>query len=641
MRRQLAIALLVILGILFTACAPAAPEVITVEKEVIVEKEKIVTVEVEKAVEIEKVVKETVIVEKEKVVEKEVQVEKEVVVTATAVPPTAVPVAPTAKQMGGILNVWLPNGWPDVSWSHLSNWESTWAVSPMMEPLFWNMPDGTLQGILAESWSVSDDGLVYTVKLRDGVKWHDGVPFTAEDVVYSYYLYLHPDHRPIAELRYGRSISGSKEYNTGERDDIPGVIAVDDLTVQFTLDAPDASFANLALTYYPNMSVIPKHIIEPMDQADHDRVMQGTVPYWTEGPIGTGPYKFVKYATDQYIEYERNEDYWGGPVGPEKMFLKISSPEVAVVQLQKGEIDLMNPLQFTEAGRLAADPNVNVVEAKNSAQWYGLEMNPMTADGLWTNPKAKQALLYSIDRQAYVNTILQGYGVVRNSFFDGTAYACPTMVEYNYDPDKAEALWDEIGLTRDKRADVTIDFMSWLGIKARMDYLPIAQEYLRKMGFKVNVDFIDNAVITEYTQGVGPRGPDWDFHVLLFGAGADPGSGDGFLLPDSKGNWGYRASPIVPDAATATKKGAWIYDNPRVNELVLMAQKETDPEKRKGYYQEIDCIWNVEHPAFATASPSFLIGTSLRLQGLDWQTNAGVAHWTRMYKPGDWWLWVK
>ena len=134
MRRYVFMAVLVIAAML-AACAPT-PQVIEVPKEVIVEKEKVVTVEVEKQVEVEKKVVETVVVEKEKQVE--------VVVTATPVPPTAVPQVPTEKQMGGTLNVWLPNGWPDVSWLHLSNWESTWATSPMREPLFFNLPDGTM-----------------------------------------------------------------------------------------------------------------------------------------------------------------------------------------------------------------------------------------------------------------------------------------------------------------------------------------------------------------------------------------------------------------------------------------------------------------------------------------------------------------
>jgi len=163
MRRYLPLTLLIVLGLLFTACAPATPQIV------------------------EKIVKETVVVEKEKVVEKTVVVEqtkvveKEKVVTATPVPPTAVPVVPKEKQTGGTVNVWLPNGWPDKAWPYLSNWESTFAVSPMAEWPFWPKPDGTLEPLLGKSYTVSPDGLVYTVKLRENVKWHDGQPLTAED----------------------------------------------------------------------------------------------------------------------------------------------------------------------------------------------------------------------------------------------------------------------------------------------------------------------------------------------------------------------------------------------------------------------------------------------------------------------------
>jgi len=280
-----------------------------------------------------------------------------------------------------------------------------------------------------------------------------------------------------------------------------------------------------------------------------------------------------------------------------------------------------------------------VIAAENNAQWYGLEMNYYVHDGLWREPKAKQALLYSIDRQAYVDAILMGYGTVRHSFYDGSAYACPTMIKYDYNPEKAEELWDEIGLTRDVRSTMEITFMSWLGMKARLDYLPIAQEYLRQMGFRVSVDIIDNALVTDYINGDGPRGKDWSFHVLLFGPGVDPGGITPFMLPDSRGNWGYRSWPERPDPTTGEKSPEWVYDNPRVNELLDLAAKETDPQKRMEYFQEIDCIWNVEHPALVTASPMFLAAKTDRMQGIDWQTNAELGLWTSMYRPQDWWVW--
>lgn len=156
---------------------------------------------------------------------------------------------------------------------------------------------------------------------------------------------------------------------------------------------------------------------------------------------------------------------------PNRLFLEISTAEVAGIKLQRGELHFMNPIVATEVERLQAVDGVDVLVAENSAQWYGMEMNYFTNDGLWQGPRAKQAFLYSINRQAYVDSILQGQGVVRHSYFNGTVYACPTMTEYNYDPDKAAKLWAEIGIDP---PDVTIDMMSWLGLNARRDYLPIA-----------------------------------------------------------------------------------------------------------------------------------------------------------------------
>ncbi|MBI3942217.1 MAG: ABC transporter substrate-binding protein, partial [Chloroflexi bacterium] len=348
----------------------------------------------------------------------------------------------------------------------------------------------------------------------------------------------------------------------------------------------------------------------------------------------TGPYKFVKYVTDQYIEYDKNPDYWDNKPRADKLFMRIASPEVAIVSLQKGEIDLINPLALTEVGRLKADPKVDILEAKNNAQWYGLERNFYTKNGIWRNPKAVQGFLYAVDRQAYVNSILQGYGVVRHSFYDGTPYACPTMKKYDYNPDMAKKLWDEVKMPKDQ----VISLMSWLGIKARLDYLPIAQEYVRNIGYKSEVDLIDNSLITDYIEGKGPRGKDWDFHVLLFGPGTDPGTPESFIDPKSTANMGYRTWPVAPGADGKKQGVDWVYDNPKMTELYKQGKEESDPQKRIAIYQQADCIWNEEFPAIMTASPSFVVAKSTKLQGVDWQNNAGLGQWTTMYKPGDFWV---
>lgn len=554
---------------------------------------------------------------------------------AGTVTPTA-PVAaqpPSEPQSGGTLNIWLPNGWPDQSWLHLSHWESSWAISPMVDPYFFIGADGAMQGVLAEGVDVSADGLTYTMHLRPGITFHDGSPLTADNVVYSMHLRYNPQTRPLAEIRHGASIKGLAAYQRGEADTIEGVTKVDDLTVQFTLDGANAGFLRLFFTGsgtdfpYP----LPLNVLDTMDQ---EKLFDGTLDYWYTAPIGTGPYKFVKYETDQYIEYARNDNYWGGAVGPEKLFMKIASPEVALVMLQKGEVDLVSPVALTEIDRLKADPAVTILEAENTGSWWGLEINYYTMNGLWQNPKAKQAFLYAVDRQAYVDSILRGYGRVRDSFFDGTPYACPTMTRYTYDPEKAKALLAEIGVNPE---DVIIDLMSWLGIKARLDYLPIAQEYLRQIGFKANVDLIDNALEPEYSMGEGPRGKDWDFHVLWYGPGADPGSIDPWLRPGQSSNAGYRTWPVRPDA-NGVKEGAWYWDNPRVTELLDLARVESDPAKRTAYFQEIDCIWNQELPSFTTAAASIMGAKSQRLQGINWQDMAALGQ-PSTFRPGDWWVW--
>jgi len=618
MKRSLPIFVIVVMlaGAILSACAAPTPQVVTVKETVVVSQEKIV--------------QQTVVVEKEKVVEK--------VVAATPVPPTAVPQAPTEKQEGGTLNVWLPNGWPDKAWPYLTNWESAFAVSPMAEPLFWPKPDGTLEPMLAESYTVSDDGLVYTVKLREGVKWHDGEPFTAEDVRYTYWMHANPKLQPLGWLYSGATVKDYKNFNAGKADDITGLKVIDPLTLEITLDSPDASLPRTFLTY-GQIPILPKHKVEALPEETR---FNNKDPYWYTNPVGTGPYKFVQYVEDQYIEYARNDDWWGGKVGPEKLFMKIMGPEVAMIALEKGELDYMYPTNLSEIKRLQTNPNIELVEAPNLGQWFGLIPNDMTMNGAWRDPKIKQALLKSVDRKGYVKTILQGYGQVRNSPFDGTAYACPTMIDWSYDPVEADKLWTEAGWPKEKRGEWVMDFMSWLGNKPRLDYLPIMQEAVRKLGFKANVDLIDNSLITEYLSGKGPRGKDYDTQVLLWGPGADP-QGMSFIAdPTSKTNagmWGCPDSWNPEITLEEALKTCWKYENPRVQELFALTAKETDPEKRIKYFQEMDCIFNQELPVFTTAAPSFILSKSKRLQGVDWPTGASLGYWMQLFRPGDFWLW--
>ena len=288
--------------------------------------------------------------------------------------------------------------------------------------------------------------------------------------------------------------------------------------------------------------------------------------------------------------------------------MKIMGPEVAMIALEKGELDYMYPTNLTEVKRLQANPNIELIPAPNLGQWFGLIPNYMTMNGAWRDPKMKQALLKSVDRQGYVKTILQGYGNVRNSPFDGTPYACPTMIDWSYDPVEADKLWTEAGWPKEKRGEWVMDFMSWLGNKPRLDYLPIMQEAVRKLGFKANVDLIDNSLITEYLSGQGPRGKDYDTQVLLWGPGADP-QGMSFIAdPTSKDQRRHAgAAPTVGTPRSRWSRGSEdvleIREPARAGAVCLDRQGNRSGEAHQ-YFQEMDCIFNQEIPVFTTAAPS-------------------------------------
>ena len=224
------IAVVAIAAMVLPACAPpATPEVII--KEVPVEKKVIETVIVEKEVAVEKEVVKTVVVEKE--VEKEVKVE--VVVTATPVPPTPVP---PKKKLEGL---WYPLGTepPTLDIQLATDTTSHLIIHQCIEGLFEYRGDGSIEPRGATGFTVSDDGLVYTIKLRKDAVWSDGVPVVAQHFVDGVVRLMLPETAAeYAWLMY--DIEGAEEFNTGEIDDpeLLGVKAVDDYTFEVTLKAP-------------------------------------------------------------------------------------------------------------------------------------------------------------------------------------------------------------------------------------------------------------------------------------------------------------------------------------------------------------------------------------------------------------------
>lgn len=295
-------------------------------------------------------------------------------------------------------------------------------------------PDASLnyEPDLAESWDISDDGTVYTFHLRKDVKWHDGEPFTADDVVFTLTSLAHPDYVGGNEGRV-MDIVGAAEVQAGTATEISGLKKVDDYTVEITLKAPNAAFMANMYT-----AILPEHILSSESPADWAN------DSFNRAPIGTGKYKFVEWKAGQYIRLERNEDYFGEKPSIQEVTVLFGDETTLTAALLNGEIDVMYSVPTAEVQNVEAAPNVNIFTyAQMSVYYIGFNLlNDVVSD-----IRVRQALAHGIDKQKIVDTV----------FGDGMAYPCedifPTIhwshsddvTVYEYNPDLSKSLLEEAG----------------------------------------------------------------------------------------------------------------------------------------------------------------------------------------------------
>ena len=193
---------------------------------------------------------------------------------------------------------------------------------------------GGVKALLTESWSTPDGGKTWLFKLRKGVKWHDGKPFSADDVVFSYNTYANPAAASIIANNLS-DIAGYEDFRSGKASSLAGVSKVDDLTVKFELNGPRPLWVELKQIYF---SILPRHILESVKPSELARA-----PYWTQNRVGTGPFKWAKYVPDQYVEVVRNDDYFLGLPKADRIIYRIFADIPSILNaLAAGEVDVMS-----------------------------------------------------------------------------------------------------------------------------------------------------------------------------------------------------------------------------------------------------------------------------------------------------------
>lgn len=426
--------------------------------------------------------------------------------------------------------------------------ESAKVIVNVFENLVQYKPGSTeIQPGLATEWESSPDGKVWTFKLRQGVKFHDGTPFNAEAVKFSVERQLPPnrtDDMPYASFVFGQ---------------VDKVEVVDEYTVKFILKEPYAPFlANMAMCLAAPI-VSPAAVKKYGDD-------------FIEHPVGTGPFKFVKWDKGQQIVLERNNEYWGEKAKVDKLVFKFTKENaVRASELMTGAVDAMDGVdpndvkRLEEAGmKVIKDPGMNI-------NYFAFFCNKKPFD----NPKLRQAVSMAINRDNLTNYLYQGFAQTANgplpSFMPGYD---PNLKPLPYDPEKAKALLKECGY--DEAHPLKITIMAYTNPRP---YNPVGGE---KLAAAIQADLLKVGVQSEIKTYPWKEYKDALFKAedgdcFVYGWIGDNGDPDNFLsLLDSN---------EIAGSLNAAK-----YANPRVDQLLKEGRREMDPAKRAKIYSDLQKI---------------------------------------------------
>jgi peptide/nickel transport system substrate-binding protein len=438
---------------------------------------------------------------------------------------------------------------------------------------------------LAKSVDVSDDATEFTFHLQENAMFSDGTPLTSADVLFTYERAL--DSR-TGSFWTGRlqGIKGAAEYGNQRAETVEGLEAVDDHTFRITLSGPDAAFLPI-LADFSGLGILPKHILGdvPPDQLQaHEFSLNPTV--------GAGPFTFVQYQSDQYVELQANPHYWGEAPAVEKIFLRIVQPDIAVAELESGSLDLIS-VSLDDMERLEANPNITTVSIESPS----MDSISLNLDlEYFQDKRIRQAMMYGIDRASIVEQIYRGNAVVRNSPIFGPEWmGVPEgLNEYAYDPDMARQLLQEAGWDENRTVEMMYNPASSTTFT---NMVPIIQSQLAEIGIKIELLQLDAAGINLKLT------TDHDYEIYIGGGGvygADPNISSRYYLSNS----------FTPNGANSV----W-YANEEVDALYQQGREAGSTEERKEVYTELAQLLNEELPSIFLWSPNTNFAYSNRLEG--------------------------
>ena len=464
------------------------------------------------------------------------------------------------------------------------------AAKPMFNNLMEFEPGSTRLGPgLAESWTISEDGLTYTFRLRAGVKFHDGARFhptrarNADDVLFSLmrqWKQDHPYHR-VSQARYDYF----QDLGMGEL--LASIERVDDLTVRIRLTRPDAAFlANLGMPF------------NAIQSAEYAALLlrEGRPEQLDLEPVGTGPFSFDGFQKDVAVRYRAFPDYWGGRQPIDTLVFSITpNPAVRLTKLKAGECHVMAFPSPADAKRIAQDPALRLLSQEGLNVGY-MSMNVTKPP--FNDPRVRRAVNLAIDKASIVEAVYQGGGTVAKTPIPPSMWSHNEAIrDYPHDPREAQRLLAEAGLSG--------------GFESELWYMPVSRPYNpngKRIAEMIQADLarlgIRLKLVTEEWNQYRIKLQAGQAPMALFGWTSDNGDPDNFLDP-------LLGCTAARDGGNNVAK--WCHAE--YDDLIGRAKRVADQGAREPLYRAAQDIVHREAPWVPLAHSVVFMATRRGVQG--------------------------
>jgi len=481
-----------------------------------------------------------------------------------------------------------------------SNIYDSYVTTLVFESLITNDAAGTFLPHLAD-WTLSADNLTYTFTLKEGIRFSDGTPMTAEDVAFTFRtiaspMYIGPRGYAVVDLL------GYVDFREGNSDDIPGIRVVDERTVEFEFAPGTASPANIQNFSF---GIMPKHIYDVADWDDFTAL--------NNSPVGSGWFVMHEYRDSEYVLLHTNQNYWNPSEKP--LIDGILMSEIPEESLQgafmTGQLDLAQPqTSLDNWDAYSTMAGVTAQSILGNGYTY-LQFNTLTPQ--LEDHRVRQALMYSLDRQAFIDALFGQLGSVGLAPISPVSWAFPTsgLNDYAFNMARAEELMEEAGWTmgndgvrarngvRMELRWLVYDDVAWPGVLSGL-----AADSWRNLGVDLTIDIMDFNTVIALTSDVPIEDRDFSIYTMGWSTAIDPDiTGGIFGMEDDTMDMG------------GFNQSGWF--DQEIFDMMNEAARNFDQNRRAELYKDLSLKLNYYLPT-AVVSYRYLIWVnSDRVQGLD------------------------